>query len=327
MGKKIKWGIIGPGNIAHTFAQAFAAVEDGELYAVASRSLERANEFADTYNMPKRYGSYEELAADPEVEAVYIATPHPFHNEYTIMCLNAGKNVLCEKPIALNASWAREMFECARQNKRFLMEAMWTRFLPVYYKVEEWIQKGLIGDVRILTADFGYRETFDTKGLVFDPDLAGGALLDVGIYPVSLASLIFKEAPAHITGMAHLGETGVDEQSAMILGYDKGQLAILYSAVSTDSKHEARILGTKGSIYIPDFYRASKAVLEIPGEEPRTVEYPHPVKGYCYEIREANRCIKEGKLQNDRMPWDESVTIMETMDRIREQWGLKYPME
>lgn len=327
MDRKVRWGILGAGSIAHKFATGFGGVEDGELYAVGSRSLEKANEFADKFNIPKRYGSYEELVSDPDVDAIYVATPHSFHKEHTILCLNAGKGVLCEKPIAVNAREVEEMVECARKNNAFLMEAMWTRFLPIYYKVEEWIEQGLIGDVHMVVADFGFRAGINPEGRLFNPSLAGGALLDVGIYVVSLASLIMKKPPAKIVSMANLGETGVDEQSSVILGYDEGQMAILYTAIRTNTKQEARIIGSKGSIYIPSFWNATTAILEIPGQEDQVVEIPHLVNGYCYEAQEVNRCIKEGKIESDRMTWEESISIMKTLDELRAQWGLKYPME
>lgn len=327
MERKIRWGILGAGNIAHKLATGFEAVEDGKLIAVGSRSIEKANEFADKFDIPKRYGSYEELVFDPEVDVIYVATPHTFHKEHTLMSLNAGKGVLCEKPIAVNAKEVKEMVECAQRNDAFLMEAMWTRFLPVYYKVEEWLEQGLIGDVRILTADFGFRSDFNPEGRLFDPNLAGGALLDVGVYLVSLASLMMRGKPSNIASMANLGMTGVDEQSAMILGYDEGKMAILYTAIRTNTKHEARIIGSKGSIYLPSFWNTTTAILEIPGQENQILDIPHDANGYCYQVREVNRCIREGKIQSSRMPWEESIDIMETLDSIRAQWGLKYPME
>lgn len=327
MEKKIRWGILGAGSIAHKFATGFGGVDDGELWAVGSRSVEKADEFADQYDIPKRYGSYQELVADPDVDAIYVATPHPFHKPHTILCLNSGKAVLCEKPMAVNADEVREMVECAQKNKVFLMEAMWTRFLPVYYEVEKWLAQGLIGDIKLVTADFGFRAGIDPKARLFDLNLAGGALLDVGVYTVSFASLFMKDAPCDIVSMAHLGETGVDEQSSMILGYDGGRMAILYTAIRTNTIHEARIIGTEGSVYLPSFWNTTTAILKRPGQEDEVAEIPHLANGYCYEIQEVNRCIREGRLQSDRMPWDESISVMETADRLRYQWGLKYPME
>lgn len=328
MNKKIKWGILGPGNIAHKFATGFDAVEEGELYAVGSRTIENANVFADKFDIPNRYGSYEELVADPDVDAIYVATPHPFHKEHTILSLNAGKAVLCEKPMAVNAMEAQEMVDCARKNNVFLMEAMWTRFLPIFLRVEEWINQGLIGDVRMLSADFGFRAGFNPKARLFNPELAGGALLDVGVYTINLASFIFGgKAPSKISSMAHLGDSGVDEQSSMILGYDEGQMAILYTAVRTNTRQDALIMGTKGSISIPSFWNATSAILRVDGEEDQIVDIPHMANGYCFEIKEVIRCMGEGKIQSDRMSWKESISIMHTMDEIRDQWGLKYPME
>ncbi|HZJ83704.1 MAG TPA: Gfo/Idh/MocA family oxidoreductase [Clostridia bacterium] len=327
MDRKIRWGILGAGSIAHKFATGFGGVGDGELYAVGSRSIDKADEFANEYDIPKRYGSYDELLLDSDVDAIYVATPHPFHKEHTLLCLNAGKAVLCEKPMAVNAAEVEEMVECARKNNVFLMEAMWTRFLPVYCQVEEWLDQGLIGDVRILTGDFGFRAGVNPEARLFNPALAGGALMDVGVYLVSLASLIMKKPPSNIVSMAHLGETGIDEQASMILGYDEGQMAVLYTAIRTNTKHEARIIGTEGSIYIPSFWNTTTAVLQVNGQEDKVVDIPHLANGYCFEIKEVNRCIKEGKIQSDRMPWDESISVIKTLDDIRAQWGLKYPME
>lgn len=327
MDKKIKWGILGAGSIAHKFAVGFGGVDDGELYAVGSRSLDKANEFADQYDIEKRYGSYEELVNDPELDAIYVATPHNFHKPHTLLSLNAGKAVLCEKPFAVNADELSEMIECAEKNNVFLMEAMWTRFLPVYSKVEEWIDKGLIGDIRLITADFGFRAGVDPEARLFNLNLAGGALMDVGVYVVSLASLIMKTEPSSIVSMAHIGETGVDEQSSMILGYDDGEMAILHTAIRTNTDHEAKIVGTEGTIYLPSFWNTTKAILKRDGEEEEVIEIPHLSNGYCYEINEVNKCIREGKLQSDRMSWEESIDIMDTLDELRAQWGLKYPME
>lgn len=328
MDKKIRWGILGPGNIAHKFATSFQAIEDGELYGVGSRSLENANNFADEYNISKRYGSYEELVADPNVDAIYVATPHPFHREHAILCLNAGKAVLCEKPIAVNASQAREMVDCARRNNVFLMEAMWTRFLPIYSEVEKWLDDGLIGDISMITADFGFRAGVNPEARLFNLELAGGGLLDVGIYAISLASFLLKgKSPSRISSMANLGETGIDEQASMILGYDKGEMAILHTAVRTSTRQDAVIMGTEGMIIIPSFWNATTAILQVDGEEERVVTRPHRANGYCFEVEEVMDCVRQGKLQSHKMPWDESIAIMETMDELRSQWNLKYPME
>lgn len=327
MDRKIRWGILGAGSIARKFATGLAAVSGSELIAIGSRSIDKACGFAKKHNIPKSYGSYEDMLKDPEVDVVYIATPHTFHKEHTILCLNHGKAVLCEKPFAVNVKEAEEMVDCAKKNKTFLMEAMWTRHLPVVQKVKQWIEEGRIGEVRLLTADFGFRTSINAEGRLFDRNLGGGALLDVGVYPVSFASMIFGGAPERITGMADIGKTGVDEQAAMILGYKDGALAVLHTAIRTNTFHEARISGTKGSIVIPKFWMANSATLQIDGQEKETIDIPHDENGYCYEAREVERCIRLGKLQSDAMTWEESISVIKTLDEIRRQWDLKYPSD
>ncbi|NMB97260.1 MAG: Gfo/Idh/MocA family oxidoreductase [Clostridiaceae bacterium] len=327
MADKIRWGILGAGNIARKFATGMKVVAGSELLAVGSRSIERAQSFAKEFNIPKTYGSYEEMVKDPELDVVYIATPHTFHKPHALLCLNNGKAVLCEKPFGVNAGEVEEMVQCARKNNLFLMEAMWTRFLPVMYKVKEWITNEAIGEVRMLTADFGFYASINPEGRLFNLQLGGGALLDVGVYPINLASMIFGGAPERITGMAHIGETGVDEQAAMILGYKNGELAILHTAIRANTHHEARIIGTKGSIIIPDFWRATSATFKIDSKDEEIVEIPFEANGYCYEAREVERCLKEGKLESDLMTWDESISILKTMDELRKQWGLRYPVD
>ena len=322
----IKWGILGPGNIAHQFARGLSAIPDAKLVAVGSRSIERADKFADEFDVPKRHGSYDDLASDPDVDAIYVSTPHPFHKEYTILCLKADKAVLCEKPLAINAQQVKEMVNCARESEKFLMEAMWTRFLPIIVKVREWLSEGMIGEPRMLTADFGFRFGWNPDGRLMNPDLAGGGLLDVGVYVVAMAYMVFGK-PSNITSTAHIGETGVDEQAAMVLGYDTGQLALLSCAIRTSTPQEARIMGTEGSIHIPNFWHSTSATLHVSGKEPETIELPFGGNGYEYEAIEVMQCLREGKLESDTMPLDESLSIAETMEAIRAQWGLKYPME
>lgn len=327
MSENIRWGILGPGGIAHKFADALKAISDGEIIAIGSRDLQRANTFADTFDVPHRHGSYVELANNPEVDVIYIATPHPFHKACAMLCLEAGKSVLCEKPITVDAEQAEELIACAREHKQFLMEAMWTRFIPVMVKVWEWLADGVIGEPRMLTADFGNRVVLtpeNRKGRLFALELAGGAMLDIGVYTVSLASMVFG-APTKITSLAHIGETGVDEQAAVLLRYDAGQIASLSCAITTRTSQDARIFGTKGSIHIPNFPRATSATLEISGKEPVQIEMPFIGNGFEYQILEVMRCLRAGKLESDVMPLDESLAIVKTMDVARAQWGLEYP--
>ena len=321
-----RWGIIGPGSIAHKFATGLRALDDAQIVAVGSRSQDRADAFADTYSVPNRHASYEALAEDPEVDAVYVATPHPFHKENSILCLRAGKPVLCEKPFTINQYEAREVIEVARSEGVFLMEAMWTRFLPITKQVKAWVTDGAIGEVRMLHADFGFRARLNPEGRLFDLALGGGGLLDIGIYPISYASMIFDTQPTTISSQAHIGETGVDEQAAMVFGYDKGQLALISCGVRIKTPHEAKILGTDGMITVPKFWDARTATLSA-GDKEEEVTLECAGNGYECEAAEVARCVREGKLESDLMSHRDTLANMQTLDAIREQWGLKYPME
>jgi len=321
------WGIIGTGNIASQFARGLKFTPDAQLIAVGSRSQESADKFGDTFNIPKRYPTYEALVADPEVEVVYISTPHPFHFENTMLCLEAGKHVLCEKPFAMNITEARAMVGAARHGKLFLMEAMWTRFIPAMVKVKELIAAGTIGEVRMLTADFGYRAGFNPKSRLLDPELGGGALLDVGVYPISLASMLFG-TPQSISAKAHIGETGVDEQIALIFQYGDGQLAQLSAAVRTQTPQEAWIIGTEGSIHItPEWWHPVGFTLIKRGQAPEHFDIPFVGNGYQFEAIEVGWALRAGELESPIMSLDESLEIMQMMDTAREQIGLVYPME
>ena len=325
--EKIRWGIIGTGNIARKFAEGLGTLPDSQLIAVGSRARDTADSFGDLFHVKDRFDSYEELANDPDVDVVYVSTPNNLHKENTLMCLRAGKSVLCEKPFAINAQETAEMISLARQRGLFLMEAMWTRFLPAIVKLREILDQKTIGEVRMLFADFGFRSEMNPKSRIFDPSLGGGALLDVGIYPLSLASMIFG-TPSRITGMAHIGETGVDEQSAVILGYNKGELALIAAAARTHTPQVAHLLGTGGRVIVdPPFWRPQTLTLSVDGRTEETKQIPFEGNGYSYEAAEVNRCLRERRTESDTMPLDETLSIMETMDAIRSQWGLKYPHE
>lgn len=325
MTTKTRWGILGTGAIANTFATALASMDDAVLQAVGSRTQASADTFGAAHNIPHCHASYEALAADPEVDAIYIATLNSLHQDNTVMCLKAGKAVLCEKPFTINRAQAEQVIAVARAEKRFLMEAMWTRFIPALQQAMAWIDEGAIGEVRMVQANFGFR--YDAAPL-FDPALGGGALLDVGIYPITLAHMAFRQAPAHIRSLPYLGRNGVDEQSAYLLGYDGGGLAILGSAIQTRTPYDGYIMGTEGLITLHDsFWNASRVSLERPEEEEVTKEFPHQCNGYEYEAMEVQRCLRAGKLESDIMPHQTTLDILETMDSIRLQWGLRYPME
>lgn len=327
MTEPIRWGIIGPGNIAKKFATGLTALPDAELVAVGSRTQAGADAFGELFGVPHRHASYDALAHDPQVDAVYIATPHSLHRENSLLCLEAGKAVLCEKPFTINAAEAETVVSLARQKGLFLMEAMWTRYLPLMVKVRELLAEGVIGDVRMLSADFGFGSRFNPQSRLYDPNLGGGALLDVGVYPVSLASMVFG-SPAHITSMAHLGPSNVDEQAAIILGYTGGQLAVLSTSIQATTPQEAVLMGTEGRIKIHyPWWVPTRLTLSRRGQPDEVIEIPFSGNGYNYEAAEVAQGLRAGKLESEIMPLDETLSIMGTMDEARAQWGLKYPME
>lgn len=325
---KVRWGILGTGHIAHKFAVGLRALPDAELLAVGSRTQQGADRFGDEFGIPRRYASYEALAADREVEAIYISTPHTFHAANSLLCLEHGKHVLCEKPFALNAQEAEQVIAKAREKGLFLMEAMWTRFLPAFVRLREMLAEGSIGDVWMLVADFGFRARFDPRSRLFAPELGGGALLDIGIYPVSLSYMVFGP-PDRIQAMAHLGQTGVDERSAMQFGYQGGQLAVLSCAISTRTAMEATIAGTAGYVHIPaPWWRTERLRLSMVDQSDVLIDAPFGRgNGYNFEAAELMRCVRAGELESKIMPLDETLAIMRTLDAIRAQWGLRYPGE
>lgn len=328
MAQKIRWGIMGTGEIAKKFAHDLKFAPDAELAAVGSRHRSSAEEFGDRFNIPKRYANYKKLANSSDVDVIYIATPHSLHHDNSILCLEAGKHVLCEKPFTLNARQAKEVIDLARQKNLFLMEAMWSRFIPVYQKIQELIQSDHIGAVRMITADFGFRAPWDPEHRLFNPKLGGGALMDVGIYTLDLAKWVLRKNPDDIKSWAELGETGVDEQSAYILGYDEGEMAVLNSAVRTQTPQEAFIMGTENTIKIHSPFWNSQRITITDSSEDTTLALPiENGLGYQYEAIEVMNCLKSGKTESNVMPLQTSLENMQILDEIRSQWNLKYPGE
>lgn len=321
-----RWGILGTGNIASQFATALNAMGDAELSAVGSRSQNSANAFGKKFDIPKRYASYEALVADPDIDLVYISTPHNCHKDNTILCLEAGKAVLCEKPFTINRAETDTVLAVAAKTQVFLMEAMWTRYIPAVQQAMRWIEEGAIGDVRMVQATFGFRS--DGEERLFDPAYGGGSLLDVGIYPITLSHLAFGRSPDTVQSIPYLGRNGVDEQAAIVFGYDGGGLALLGSAIETNTPLDGYIMGTEGMITLHDtFWNASKVSLTLNEQKPQTMELPLECNGYEYEAREAGHCVREGLLESPLMTHATTIEIMDIMDNLRVDWGLKYPVD
>ncbi len=316
MKNKIRWGIISTGHISNKFANALAILPEAELVAVASRDRNSANLFAAKYQIPKAYSSYQELADDPDIDAIF---------ENSVMCMRKGKAVLCEKAFAINAAEAREMVRVAREENVFLMEAMITRHVPLIRKVLAWINEGRIGEPRMVRASRCARGAFKPGARQLNPELGGGSLLDVGVYVISFASMIFQKPPIEVLGLSHIGNWGSDEQGVAILKYDNGEIADLSFALSTAAVNEAYIFGTEGYIKVHEVFAVpAKASLFINKEEVEVIEEPIIGNALNYEAEEVMRCLKLGLKESPRMPLDESIQIMELMDQLRKPWGLVY---
>ncbi len=327
MTEPVGWGILGTGTIAAKFADDLRHAPGAMLAAVGSRNIETAEAFGRRFRIPHRHASYAALVNDPDVDVVYVSTPHSLHAENTRLALDAGKAVLCEKPFSLNAHQADELVTLARRRGLFLMEAMWTRFLPATICLRQMLADGILGEVRLLAADFGLQFAFDPASRLFAPALGGGALLDLGVYPVSLASMIFGP-PASITSLATLGETGVDDQAGIVFRYEQGQIACLYTAMRVTTPTEATLMGTRGRLRIhAPIFCPERMTLTLSGRKDRLIEQRLKGNGLHYQAIEVMRCLRDAKLESDVMPLNETRSVMETLDTLRAQWGLRYPGE
>ena len=325
MSQTVRWGILGPGKIAHKFAAALNHTEGAQLAAVASRDVRRAETFASQFGAARTYSDYRQLVEDPSVDMIYVATPHAFHHEHTLLCLQHQKAVLCEKPLALNTGQVSNMIATAKQQRTFLMEAMWSRCLPFARKIEELISQDVLGPVQYVRADFGFRAPFNPAGRLFDTALGGGSLLDVGIYPVFLATLLLGE-PSGIQAAGRLTSTGADESCNIQLRYSGGRSASLLSSIGMQTSLTAEIVGTKGRIEIPaPWYKTERFTLYIGfNESQQEFLFPHHHNGYEYEIREAIRCFREGLTESPLLPHSFSLQLSRIMDAVREQCGVVY---
>ncbi len=319
MSEPLRWGLIGTGWIADRFAADLAFTDSGRVVAVGSRRIETVNRFADRFDIPNRHASYEALVADPEVDVVYVATPHPLHHPDTLLALGAGKPVLVEKPFTMNAAEARELVAAARAEKLFLMEAMWTRFLPHIAEIRRLLAGGVLGEIVTVSADHGQWFAKDPDFRLFAPELGGGALLDLGIYPVSFASMLLG-TPSTVVALIDPAFTGVDGQTSMLFGYDSGAQAILSCTSLAKSPTRAAIVGTEARIEIDgDFYVPTSFTLITRSGERTHYDEPDQGRGMWHQADEVARCLREGLLESPLMPLDESVSIMQTMDAVLAQ--------
>ena len=324
---QFKWGIIGTGGIARAFSNDIGFLSDHVIAAVGSRSLENAESFVKTIPGAKAHGSYDALINDSDIDAIYVATPHPSHKENVIAALNAGKPVLCEKPFAVNAHEAREMVAAAKANDVALMEAMWARFLPHYAKIREIVASGVLGQITTIHADHGQRLADQNIARLVEPSLAGGALLDLGIYPISFAHMVLG-IPQSITSTAVFTDKGVDAQTSMILDYANGSQAILNTTMIVQTPCTAVIAGLNGYLEVNrTFYNPTSMRLTL--FDGTVTEYPSDYKGHGLREQavEFARVIKSGAKESPILTWDDTIAIMEIMDTVRTQIGLKYPFE
>ena len=329
MEEKIRWGILGTGRIAKTFAEALRGTDGCACYAVASRTKEKAESFAKENGFEKAYASYAELAADPNVDIVYIATPMSSHYKDSLLCLENGRNVLCEKSLALNTAQSMEMIEAAKKRNLFFMEAMWMKCRPSFLKIKEWIAQGKIGTPEYVRADFCNHTPYNSNDRLFRADCGGGALLDMSVYTLTFATAVLGTDPEKIESTARLGREGVDLSNAIILKYKNGASASLLSSFEIPSLNNAVIVGSKGSILTDKwFFCCNEATLyDADGIEVERSVLPVRVNGYEYEIEEANRCLREGLKESPMIPHADTIAIMKIMDECRKQWGMKYPEE
>ena len=322
-----RWGIIGTGGIASAFATDLTLLPTVEIVAVGSRTQDGADSFGDRFAIPHRHASYEALANDPDIDAVYVATPHPAHFACTLLAIRAGKAVLVEKPFTLNGGEARELVAKARARGIFLMEAMWTRFLPHVVRIRQLIADNRLGEIRSLTADFGEHFAEDAAHRSYAPALGGGALLDLGVYPLSFASMLFGR-PDKITARSHPAFTGVDSQTSVILEYAGGRQAVLFTTLEGRTSNRASINGRDARIEIAgDFFAPTTFQLIERDGVTEVHSIAHVGRGLRHQAAEVARCVHAGHTESPWMPLDESLAIMDTLDEIRRQIGLQYPTE
>ncbi len=322
----MKVGILGAGRIAATLAETMNKMPEVECYGVASRNLEKAEVFAKDYGFQHAFGSYEDMLADQEVKLIYIATPHSHHYQHIKMCLNAGKHVLCEKSFTVNEKQAAEVLRMAKEKNLLLTEAIWTRYMPSRKIIDDLLAEKVVGDVRKMTANLNY--PLLEKERIVKPELAGGALLDVGIYPLNFAYMHFGDGVKEIHSAAQMTDAGVDGENGMLLLYDDGRMAVLNSGIHGKSDSQGVFYGSKGCMIVENINNPEAIkIYDTEANLVREIKVPEQISGYEYEILETISCIEEGKSECPSMPHAETLKMMRVMDELRASWGMKYPEE
>ena len=327
MKQDLKWGILGTGRMAQQFARALSQTGHSVLHAVGSRAELTARDFAREFEVPNAFASYQELLDNEETDAVYVATPHSMHEQCMLDSIEAGKAVLCEKPFTLNAGQAERVIRSAKTGNIFLMEAMWTRFLPATRKLRELIRQEAIGEVQVMLAGGAFMPAFDRNHYLFDPELGGGVMLDAGVYLVSMAYMLLGK-PVAIKAMAGFGKSGVDEHDLVMLQHGNEALASLYVSLRAQSSPDLTLLGSRGRIHLhPPVFAPAGLTLELYEGGVEQFDLPYRGNGYHYQIDEVHQCLQNNRMQSEIMPLEESLQIMQTMDEIRRQISLVYPQE
>ncbi len=324
MSKITNWGIIGLGKIANKFASDLQLSNSAILYGVASKNIDKAKKFCVRYNAVKYFDSYEELVKNPEIDIVYIATPHTFHFENTMMCLRNGKSVLCEKPLGVNSHEVKKMLKEAESRKLFLMEGLWTRFIPATEKLIELLSEKIIGDIIFIRADFGFKGDRNYEGRIYNKKLGAGSLLDIGIYPIYL-SLLTLGLPSNIKVMARMTHTDVDSYCSMMFDYKNSAKASLESTIEADTPIEAYIYGENGVIKMHSrFHHTEKISLYQNGKLKEVFDIKYKGEGYLHEIEEVNNCLRRNAIESDKLPHTTSLDLITLIDRVKDEIGLKY---
>ncbi|MXP77917.1 Gfo/Idh/MocA family oxidoreductase [Lachnospiraceae bacterium WCA-9-b2] len=322
----MKIGILGAGSIAHKMAETVRRMEKTEIYAVASRSLEKAEDFAKQYHIPKAYGNYEDMVKDSSVDLVYVATPHSHHYEHVKLCLENGRNVLCEKAFMINSAQAKEVVRIAREKKLLLAEAIWTRYMPSRELIREAVDSGIIGRVTSLTANLGY--AIGNKERLVRSDLGGGALLDLGVYPINFALMVFGEDYQEVSAQGILSDQGVDLQNSITLTWKNGRMALLHSNMEALTDRRGIIHGDKGYLVVENINNCEAiSAYDLDRKLIKQYEIPEQITGFEYEVESCRRALENGETECKEMPLSDSIAVMEMMDRIRKLLGIRYTCE